>query len=196
MHAGGLRRPRHGYGAHEKCFYRFLDRRPRARTMEAAAENRREMRVQFFTKQKQSVAQRRACWRSRRGRFTVTDTPIAIPLTVRRSQLSQMINHLLGLGMDGAKFGIMRAPCGIRARLVADCTVEITCAQPLCGPASTPACSLQCADPPRPFDFLIDGEFLRVSLEKYVEHAGLSLARPLRAPRSGLLFHAGTTAVD
>jgi ribosome biogenesis protein YTM1 len=68
----------------------------------------------------------------------VTDSVIAVPASVRRSQLSQMINHLLALGW------------------------------------LTPNSVFSFSETPRPFDFLINGEFLRVSLAKYIEMTGAS----------------------
>ena len=43
---------------------------------------------------------------------------------------------------------------------------------------------------PRPFDFLINGEFLRVSLEKYIELTGTSTVCP-RAMGTIVLMSAG-----
>jgi ribosome biogenesis protein YTM1 len=74
------------------------------------------------------------------SRYAVTDSVIAVPMHVRRSQLSQMINHLLALGRL-ARWNLI---------------------------------PLNFSEQPRPFDFLINGEFLRVSLEKYIEISGAS----------------------
>ena len=61
-------------------------------------EDSRSIRVQFFTKQRQCVACYYVLPSLNWPRYTVTDTPIAIPVHVRRRELSEMINHLLGLG--------------------------------------------------------------------------------------------------
>lgn len=59
--------------------------------------------------------------------YGVTNQPIALPASLRRSQLSQTINHLLQL------------------------------------------------QPTVPFDFLINGEFLRTSLYTYITAQGISM---------------------
>ncbi|KAI8855276.1 WD40-repeat-containing domain protein [Chytridium lagenaria] len=66
-------------------------------------------------------------FRTRSAKFSVTDTPILIPVNLRRFGLSEIINHLLG---------------------------------------ST--------ENPVPFDFIIDGKFLRTTLETYIEDHNLS----------------------
>eukprot|EP00042_Codosiga_hollandica_P030157 m.173793 g.173793 ORF g.173793 m.173793 type:complete len:438 (-) comp53278_c0_seq1:87-1400(-) len=70
-----------------------------------------DIRVQFITKQ---------------TKYVITDTPIAVPGHVRRSHLSQMINHLLN------------------------------------------------STTPKPFDFLINGEFIRTSLQQFLEEHSIS----------------------
>jgi hypothetical protein len=89
-------------------------------------------------------------------RYAIADTPIAIPISLRRSQLSQMINHLLGL-----------------------CTI-------VCLPLTIPfflGLFLFFADhdhrsivaaPNVAFDFLIGGNFLRSTLQKSLSQLGLS----------------------
>lgn len=46
--------------------------------------NERQIQVRFTTKQ---------------TKYAVTDTPIAVPITLRRYALSEIVNHLLGNGM-------------------------------------------------------------------------------------------------
>ncbi|KAI8899423.1 WD40-repeat-containing domain protein [Globomyces pollinis-pini] len=58
---------------------------------------------------------------SRQSKYSVTDTPILVPTTLKRYGLSEIINHLLAL------------------------------------------------DIPVPFDFIIDGKFLRTSIDTYLE---------------------------
>lgn len=74
----------------------------------------------------------------------VVDTPFAVPITLARYGLSQIVNHLLGRGKLASRF------CGI--------SVIFTLY----------------TDPPMPFDFIINDELLRVPLKRYLEGANMS----------------------
>lgn len=82
-------------------------------------------------------------------RFKITDTAIAIPTRFSRKGLSEVVNHLLGLGASCQQDGPLRASIDV----------------------------LSCTDPEVPFDFLINGTFLRGSLRKYMRKNGLSGVR-------------------
>jgi hypothetical protein len=49
-----------------------------------AGASERQIQVRFTTKQ---------------TKYAVTDTPIAVPISLRRYALSEIVNHLLGNGM-------------------------------------------------------------------------------------------------
>ncbi|KAJ3168688.1 WD repeat-containing protein 12, partial [Irineochytrium annulatum] len=85
----------------------------------AAGAWRKEGRVRFSTRSK---------------KYSITDAPILVPVSLRRFGLSEVINHLLG----------------------------------------TSGCLIVLNYSPIPFDFIIDGKFLRTTLSTYLERENLS----------------------
>ena len=106
----------------------------------------------------------------------------AVPATLKRYGLSQIINHLLSLGRAAHDWGLLLPMQGGAAALpqhAACCLLHSTILplhaqhRMLCLSTAPLAFSL-CADPPRPFDFVVGGELLRKSLEAHLLQHGLS----------------------
>lgn len=101
----------------------------------------------------------------------------AIPANLTRYGLSQIINHLLALG--GSRLLPPPPPAASRGRHRRSLLwLHQTCTRP---PPPPPA------EPTRPFDFLIDGELLRLSLHKHLLAKSISAVRALAAACSALL---------
>ena len=83
--------------------------------------------------------------------YVVTDAPITVPTKLRRYGLSEVINHLLG------RTGLSLLGSFKQQPQTSHCLV---------------ACSL--LEKLIPFDFLIKGEFLRTSIQKYLDEKELS----------------------
>ena len=84
----------------------------------------------------------------------VPETAMAVPAKLKRLGLSQIINHLLGKG------GFLLA------------AVPVNCSGTCTSPDPCPL-----TDPPQPFDFLIDGELLRTSLQRHLLDHSISPVR-------------------
>ena len=82
--------------------------------------------------------------------YVVTDAPITVPTKLRRYGLSEVINHLLG------RTGLSSVD-SFKQPQASDCLVACSSLEKLI-----------------PFDFLIKGEFLRTSIQKYLDEKELS----------------------
>ena len=99
------------------------------------------------------------------------DTAIAVPSRFTRDGLSEVINHLLGLGTCRRHVWVchfLRRPSLCRAALLG--TRAAPCSHSRLRAYAPP-------DEAVPFDFLINGTFLRSSLRKYMRKNGLSGGR-------------------
>jgi len=103
-------------------------------------------------------------------RYRVPDAPIAVPVTLRRYGLSEIINHLLGFGTE--------------ARLRPGAAHLLLVLTPLQKAASVPP-----TEKPVPFEFFINGQILRTTLQAFFEANNTSTVqtRIRRRTRRGLL---------
>jgi ribosome biogenesis protein len=87
----------------------------------------------------------------------VADVPIAVPIRLRRTGLSEVINHLLALGavLQSMRVDVVPLPLVLPWLLSRD------------------VCWC-CADSPRQFEFVLEGELLRSSLGDMIDERMLS----------------------
>lgn len=88
---------------------------------------------------------------TRVDKYRVPPTAFAVPTSLTRYGLSEVVNHLLALGVWGDG--------------------ELCVGRPVA--AHPPACP--CAAPSVPFDFLINNEFVRSSIGAFLRKRGISL---------------------
>ena len=129
----------------------------RALTVPCRSADRKKIAYQIFNEHvifvlfnmTQVLPQIQVRFTTNQRQYIVTDSAILVPTNLRRYGLSEIINHLLGTGNQIIKtFHQIYLACIVLIDFI--------------------------TEKPIPFDFMINGEFLRCSLDEYLKSAGLS----------------------